>query len=45
MIVSTLSAFGATSNVIWPFAVGVFTVFATAGIIMMGISLINRLIR
>lgn len=45
MTLGQLSAFGANFNAIWEFAVGVLRVSFTAGLVLMGITLIRELIR
>lgn len=41
---ATLSDFGVTSGVIWEFAAGVLSVMFTMALVLMGVSLIKRLI-
>lgn len=41
---ATLSQFGVTSNAIWEFAAGVLSVILVAALVLMGVSLIKRLI-
>lgn len=43
-MIAILSTFGANASAIWEFAAGVLTVVFTVTLIIMGISLIKRLI-
>lgn len=43
-IIASLSPFGVNSSVIWQFAAGVLVVAFTVALILMGVSLIKRLI-
>jgi hypothetical protein len=41
---AVLSEFGATSSVIWQFAAGVLSVMLVAALVLMGVSLMKRLL-